>query len=198
LPHSAEVVKGFGNVCRLRLLHRVWSLEEMLNAPAYSTQALIALDLLPADITPSDIMAGTPQARALELFRSADGLCVATCWDCSAGTFRWYFGVDETVQILEGRVTVTYEDDSVVTLGVGDVAHFPAGSEAVWHVETYVRKLAICRRALPNVLGFALRATARMMRMVKGQQQKVSNLGKKAALGGGLAAVPEFPFDLFR
>ncbi len=31
-------------------------------------------------------------------------------WECTAGTFRWYFGWDETVVIQEGAVEVTGED----------------------------------------------------------------------------------------
>ncbi len=138
----------------------------MVFRPAFSTEALLALELEPAAITPEDILEGEPVARAKELFRSADGLSVAACWDCTDGTFRWYFGVDETVKILTGSVTVTYSDGSVAHLAAGDVGHFPAGMTAIWQVHGYVRKLAICRRALPQVLGLALRATSKLMRMM--------------------------------
>ena len=36
--------------------------------------------------------------------------------------------------------------------GPGDVIFFPAGSTATWDVESYVRKVAFCRKVLPAPL----------------------------------------------
>ncbi len=67
-------------------------------------------------------------------------------WDCTAGRFRWHFGWEETVVILEGEVSVTDAANVTTTLRPGDVAYFPANSWFVWEVPTYVRKIAFCRR----------------------------------------------------
>ena len=124
--------------------------------------------LAPAPITPGWIVAGAPVARAAELSRSADGTAVSLVWDCTAGTFDWHFGVDETVHILEGDVEVSTAGFAPRRLEAGDVALFRAGTTARWHVPRYVRKLAFCRHALPQPLGFALRAFNRVKGLVRG------------------------------
>ena len=82
------------------------------------------LRLQPAPINPEWIIAGNPQARAADHSRSGDRASSTAMWDCTAGEFRWFFGWDETVYILEGEVHVTAEDGSVSILRVGDVAYF--------------------------------------------------------------------------
>ncbi len=109
-------------------------------------------DLEPAPIRPEWVIHGAPQARAVELAHSPDGTCTTAHWDCTAGTFHWYFWVEETVHILEGEVTVRDQTGKLSVLGAGDVALMPANTWMVWHVRHYVRKLAVCRYpASPNV-----------------------------------------------
>ncbi len=121
--------------------------------------------LKPTPITADWVLEGSPQARAHEIFRSADGMATLSGWDCTAGRFRWYFGVDETVQIVEGSVTVTYEDGSVVTLKAGDIAYFTSGSWATWQVDSYVRKFAFCRHTVPGLMAFSVKATRKLMQL---------------------------------
>ena len=79
-----------------------------------------ALEMSPSPIEPSWILAGDPQAR-VAAHSKADDECAATgVWDCTAGSFRWFFGWDETVVILEGEVHVTAEDGTQRTLRAGD------------------------------------------------------------------------------
>lgn len=114
-------------------------------------------DLEPAPINPGWVLAGQPRARAVDLAHSPDGTCTSAQWDCTAGRFFWYFAVEETVHILEGEVVVTGHDGQSVRLRAGDVAVMPAHTWMVWHVENYVRKLAVCRYAIPRPFGRALR-----------------------------------------
>lgn len=120
----------------------------------------VALDAAP--IPPAWIVAGHPQARARELSRSRDGAAVSLIWDCTAGEFDWRFGVDEWVHILEGSVHVSDEHGVWSELTPGTVALFRAGVVSRWRVEGYVRKLAICRHAMPTPMGFAVRALTRL------------------------------------
>ena len=122
--------------------------------------------LAPAPIRPEWILAGQPQARATELARSPDGTSTAAHWDCTAGTFRWFFWVEETVHILEGEVLVQGADGVRHRLRTGDVAVMPANTWMVWQVEHYVRKLAICRYPVPRPFG-------RLVRMVQGLRTKL-------------------------
>jgi uncharacterized protein len=126
----------------------------------------VALD--PSPIEPRWIVEGTPQARARELARSADGTAVVVAWSCTAGRFHWHYGVDETVHVISGEVWVTNEDDVERRLGPGDMAFFPAGSSSMWRVPSEVRKLAVCRHALPQPLGFALRVWRKLLAVMTG------------------------------
>jgi uncharacterized cupin superfamily protein len=145
--------------------------------PSFTFAALSGLELRDYPIRPEWVRAGTPHARLAEIARSADGTAVTVQWDCTVGTFDWIFGVDETVHILEGEVIVADAAGAARLLRAGDVAFFPSGSVTLWRVETYVRKLAFCRHAMPRPLGFALRAFTRLKSM----------LGFGPASGPGLA-----------
>ncbi len=146
---------------------------------AFVTAALDGAQMTSAPINPEWIVDGNPVARMAELSRSRDGTTVSVAWDCTAGSFRWYFGVDETVHILAGSVIVAGEDGVERQLNPGDVALFHAGSWTTWRVETYVRKLAFCRHAMPASLGFMLRAVHKLQALVTGRG------------GNALAAAPQ-------
>jgi uncharacterized cupin superfamily protein len=121
-------------------------------------------DLQPAPITSDHVIDGAPMARSVTLTESADGLVSTHVWDCTAGRFHWYFGVDEIVHILDGEVHVTDDRGETVTLRTGDVGHFPVHSHSVWEVPQYVRKLAFHRAPPPVSLPVrALRKLAGMM-----------------------------------
>jgi len=125
--------------------------------PALTAGATSAMQLLPNPIEPSWILAGAPQARLAEHSRSADDACVTAVWDCTAGEFRWFFGWDETVMIMEGDVHVTSEDGYARLLQVGDLAYFKGGTWATWRVDSYVKKVAFVRRPMPAALTLAYR-----------------------------------------
>ncbi|WLR95237.1 cupin domain-containing protein [Shinella zoogloeoides] len=108
------------------------------------------LKMRDAPIEPSWIIDGSPVARAADHVRSADDSSFSAQWDCTAGTFRWYFHWDETVVILEGEVHITAEDGSSYTLRTGDMGYFAARTWATWHIDDYVRKAAFIRRPFPS------------------------------------------------
>lgn len=116
-----------------------------------------ALVLKPSPIEPSWITAGAPVARLAEHSRGRDDAAMTAVWDCTAGEFRWHFGWDETVMILEGEVHITTEDGIERLLGPGDVAYFAGGTWATWRVDRYVRKVAFCRKPFPKPLTIAYR-----------------------------------------
>jgi uncharacterized cupin superfamily protein len=86
------------------------------------------------------------------LVQSSDKLLSSGLWSCTTGKFRWEFGWDEFVHILEGRVTITEEGGTVHELGPGDTAHFPLGLVSHWHVHEDVRKAFTIRTPEPFVL----------------------------------------------
>ena len=119
-----------------------------------------ALDMRPAPIEPTWILAGRPQARVATHSTSDDRFATTAVWDCTAGSFRWFFGWDETVVILEGDVHVSSDDGTARVLRAGDVAYFRADSWATWRVDSYVRKVAFVRRPLFAPLAIVFRVEA--------------------------------------
>ena len=125
--------------------------------PAGKSFVAHASDLLPLKSTPINpdwIVSGDPQARTAEHSRGHDEASLTAIWDCTAGEFRWFFGWDETVMILEGEVHITAEDGTERMLRAGDVAFFAGGTWASWRVDTYVRKVAFLRKPFPAPLAF--------------------------------------------
>jgi uncharacterized cupin superfamily protein len=120
-------------------------------------------DLDAAPITDEHVIEGAPVARSVQLTASDDGLVTTHLWDCTAGRFHWYFGVDEIVHILDGEVHVTDDRGETVTLRTGDVGHFALHSHSIWHVPEYVRKLAVHRA--PKPVGLPVRAFRKLSRM---------------------------------
>jgi uncharacterized cupin superfamily protein len=139
-----------------------------MSAQAIVTANIDAVAMQPAPINPDWVRSGSPVARAGEIARSTDGTTLSAVWDCTAGTFDWHFGVDETVHIVEGEVEVSAVGFGPRVLRAGDAALFRAGTTARWHVPRYVKKIAFCRHPLPRPLGFALRALGRVRSMLPG------------------------------
>ena len=129
------------------------------------------------------VLEGAPQARATAIAHSRDGAMTVIAWSCTKGRFRWHYQVDEMAHILSGEVVITDQTGAERRLAAGDTAFFPAGSTSVWQVREDVRKIAVCRLAMPKPLGFALRAWNKLIRIgaaVLGLDEE------EAEAGGGL------------
>ena len=133
--------------------------------------------LKPAPINPAWILEGQPIARNAVLSRSQDTTACTIMWDCTAGKFHWHYNIDETVHIIEGAVIVSSQDTPPKRLEAGDVAFFPAGTMAHWHVESYVRKIAFCRRVvLPKPAVVAIHALRRARKALRKQVAATGSL----------------------
>ena len=126
-------------------------------------------------------IAGQPEVRSALLSASKDGESVVVVWECSAGTFRWNYGFDETIYFLEGSVTFEYANGGRRTAGPGDVVHFPKGASVIWQVHTRVKKLAVCRKVLPGPLAAFIASLRRLKALLKGR-------GDEGGLSAGPAA----------
>ncbi|MFP6751780.1 MAG: cupin domain-containing protein [Pirellulaceae bacterium] len=101
-------------------------------------------------IEPSWIKEGNPVARGTILTQSDDKRVSSGLWSCEPGKFEWTFSWDEFVHLLEGEVEITEDGtDNTVTLGPGDMAHFPLGMKTHWHVRKAVRKFFVIRTPEP-------------------------------------------------
>ncbi|HEX3505353.1 MAG TPA: cupin domain-containing protein [Xanthobacteraceae bacterium] len=138
----------------------------MPNPVVFAAPADVELD--PAPIPPDWIIEGNPQARSKRLAASADGTSTIMAWSCTAGRFKWHYTVDETIHLISGEVFVTDENDNVRRVGPGDMVFFPAGAVSTWYIPDHVRKLAVCRHAMPRFAGFAVRAFSKLIGIVTG------------------------------
>jgi hypothetical protein len=118
-------------------------------------------------INPSWIVEGNPKTRIKVLSDgSTDTTAFTVMWDCTAGRFNWFYSIDETVYILEGSVTLTLPNGEVHRLVAGSTYYFALGTQALWHVEQYVRKVAFCHSPMPAPLRLAKRMVRSLKRAV--------------------------------
>jgi uncharacterized protein len=119
--------------------------------------------LEPAPIPPAHVLSGTPTARNAVVFKSDDKLQITLLWHCTAGSFRWFYDEDETILLLEGGMTLHFDDGTTRTCAAGDTVFFPVGTSCVWVIETEVRKLAFFRKPAPQVVALPLRVLHRLL-----------------------------------
>lgn len=129
------------------------------------------LDLEHSPIESGWILQGNPIARGRILSRSADGSAWTAIWDCTAGQFNWFYGMDETLYVIDGSVIITLPGAEPRRVNAGDSIFFPCGSSAHWNVENYVRKVAFLRRPPP--------------RPIQRMTQIYRSIGRLVGRGGG-------------
>jgi len=114
-------------------------------------------DLADDPLNPDDVLSGDPRARARTWAVSADRTTTHWVWECSAGSFRWWFAFDETVAIVSGSVVVEVDGEQPIALSAGDAAYFPAGRWSTWTIEDHVRKHAVLRVPVPGSMAYVSR-----------------------------------------
>jgi uncharacterized cupin superfamily protein len=119
------------------------------DSPLFIAKNLEQVELLDAPIPPSWIISGVPRARAGAIAHGADGWASSVVWEGTAGSFRWQFGWEETVVILEGSVRVIAQTGEEKILKAGDAAFFGQGTSSVWHIDSYLKKVAFTRNRVP-------------------------------------------------
>ena len=122
-------------------------------------------NLVSNPIQPTWVLEGEPVARIALLSSSADGTASTYFWDCTAGRFNWFYSFDETLHILEGSVALKDPAGMLRRVVAGDTVFFPAGSQAEWTVERYIRKVAFCRTPLPGAVVRARDIVRRIKRL---------------------------------
>jgi len=124
------------------------------------------VELQPEPIPQEWILTGAPVARSNNLARSRDLTSSVVVWDCTAGSFRWHYGQDETVFFISGEAFLIYENGEERRFGPGDLAFFPSGTICHWRVDDYVKKVAVLRESMWRPLGVCLKAWKKLLRVV--------------------------------
>lgn len=96
--------------------------------------------LEPAELDPSQIVAGEPRVSELVLSESEDGRIVRGIWQMTPGVVT-DTEVDELFVVVSGRATVEFEDGAVLDLKPGDVAVLAEGAQTRWTVHETLRKV---------------------------------------------------------
>ena len=117
--------------------------------------------LVDQPINPDWILEGTPHARVSEWGESPDGTTSHWTWDCTAGRFRWYYEVDESIVVVAGLGPDPGRRRGTGRAEVGDAAYFPAGHWVTWQVDDYVRKQAVVRVPVPRTMRYAVKGIGR-------------------------------------
>lgn len=145
------------------------------------------LQMKPCEIQPGWVRSGKPVTHFGEHSTTVDELTWTSVWDCTKGTFEWHYSLDEIVYILEGEVRVTDAHGRTHTLRAGSIGYFPAHTTWYWEVDSYVRKVAICRREVPYGLRMATRVLARvnfdgrLLRHLRAKGQMTGTVTRKIA-----------------
>ena len=117
----------------------------------------------PAPISPQHVLAGDPVARNSVLFLSHDKLQITLLWHCTAGSFRWFYDEDEICQIIEGGMTLHFDEGGTRVCGVGDTVYFQAGTTCVWVIDKEVRKVAYFREPSPWFFALPVRLLRKLV-----------------------------------
>jgi len=132
----------------------------------------------PAPIPADWVLSGNPVAHNSVQFLSKDKLQMTLFWHCTAGSFRWHYDEDETIQVLEGGMTLCFDDGVTRRCGPGDLVFFPAGTSCVWIIEHEVKKLAFFREPAPTPLALQIRLLRKLIeasglrRLLRGQPNR--------------------------
>ena len=157
MENTINTTFGFGDSTTAQPANRI-----PCTFPLIQTGSVYQADLRPAPINPDWILSGNPIARATTLAIARDRTLSCAVWECHAGSFKWVFGLDEIIQILEGEVVIEEQNAGrkVHTLRAGDTAFFPDGLTTHWTVSKYVKKFAI-HRTIPRSIIWRLKRKMR-------------------------------------
>ncbi len=102
---------------------------------------------IPADMQPDTkdldgwiVVAGTPTMKTWVLHTSADGTMVSGCWEATPGTYHATYTAYEFVHMIAGRIVITPDGGTPVTVQAGDAFVVEATFKGTWKIEETVRK----------------------------------------------------------
>ncbi|MHB8526275.1 MAG: cupin domain-containing protein [Candidatus Acidiferrales bacterium] len=129
-----------------------------------STLAHVELEL--GSIPSKWLLSGDPVTRSKLLGKSQDRLAYVMLWECGAVSYKWHYDKDEAYIVLSGEGFMTDEKGVERRFGPGDVAFFPAGTNATWRHPNHFRKVAVLKDSVWRPLGLALKAWRKLLKMV--------------------------------
>ena len=83
---------------------------------------------------------GTPQMTTWVLHEAADGTMMAGIWECTPGSYHATYTAYEYVVLIEGRITITPDGGTPVSVVAGDAFVVEKDFKGTWVIEEKVRK----------------------------------------------------------
>jgi uncharacterized cupin superfamily protein len=112
------------------------------------------------------LLSGDPTTRSQLLIRSHDWLAHVLMWECGKASYKWHYDQDEAYIVLSGEGFMTDENGVERRFGPGDVAYFPAGTNATWRHPDHFKKVAFVKEFVGRPVGFFLKAWCKLLRVV--------------------------------
>src|SRR5271170_4754174 len=106
------------------------------------------VELEPEPIPPDWIVSGSPVARCKKMVRSHDRTSHIVIWDCTPGSFKWYYGMDEAIVVISGEAVMINEKGEERRFGAGDLGFFPAGTSCTWRITEHLLKVGVLRESM--------------------------------------------------
>lgn len=124
------------------------------------------VQLEPGSIPPEWLLSGNPETRSKILLRTRDWIANVVIWECGAVSYKWHYDQDEAYIVISGEGFMTDERGVERRFGPGDVAFFPAGTNATWRHPDHFRKVAFLKESVCFPLGFGLKVWNKLLRLV--------------------------------
>jgi len=124
-----------------------------------------SVELEPEPIPRDWIVSGSPEARCKKVVRSRDRTSHIVIWECTPGSFTWYYGMDEAIVIVAGEAFMINDRGEERRFGPGDLGFFPAGTSCTWRITQTLRKVGVLREGLWRPLGLGLKAWHKLLRI---------------------------------
>lgn len=140
-------------------------MENMINELVLSS-TLADVKLEPGSIPSEWLLSGEPATASKMLGKSRDRLAYVMLRECGAVSYRWHYDRHEAYIVLSGEGFMTDQTGVERRFGPGDVAFFPAGTNAIWRHPNHFRKVAVLKDALWLPLALSLKAWNRLLIML--------------------------------
>lgn len=85
-------------------------------------------------------IAGTPSMKTWVLHTNTEGNMVSGIWECSPGSYHATYTAYEYVVLIEGRIVITPDGGTPVTVKAGDAFVVESDFKGTWKIEEHVRK----------------------------------------------------------
>jgi uncharacterized cupin superfamily protein len=125
---------------------------------------IASIQLEPGSIPAEWMISGNPETRSKLLVRTNDWIANVVVWECGAASYKWHYNQDEAYFVISGEGFMTDEKGIEHRFGPGDVAFFPAGTNATWRHPDHFRKVAFLKEAIGRPVGFGVKAWNKVMR----------------------------------